>query len=79
MNKKSFEVVEFNGEIDEMLDNDAPVGKTTNGDQEGYVYKTQTINTRNKPWSLSEFAREVSKGSRKERRAEAKRIRKAFK
>jgi hypothetical protein len=79
MHKKSFEVVEFDGEIDEMLEEDAPVGKTMNGDQEGYVYKTQTVNAHNKPWSLSDFAREVKGGNRTERRAEAKKIRKAFK
>lgn len=75
MHKKTFEVVEFDGEIDEMLDNDSTVELLEC--QKEVIEKVERVYV--KPASLSDFAREVTKGNRKERRAEAKRIRKAFK
>lgn len=71
MREKGFEVVDFDGEIDEMVSGDH--ASTAN------VSEQKFPSTRRGRASLSDFAKEVKGGNRATRRAEAKRIRKAFK
>ena len=80
MHKKTFELVEFDGEIDEMLGDDYV--QVPSEHQAEAAERIQSgnpkVDIRGKT-PLSEWARGVKGANRKERRAEAKRIRKAFK
>lgn len=80
MHKKTFELVEFTGEIDEMLSDDYVEVPPENRKEAAELIRSgkPKVNIHGKT-PLSEFAREVKGGNRKERRAEAKRIRKMFK